>query len=237
MASSDAELRSNFVLSRLSPAEYDEVAGRLEVIDVELKTPVYESGRPFEHIFFPLRSVFSYVTTVDGEMVVEVGTVGREGMVGVPAFLGATTSPHTAFSQIAGPAGRMTVKDFESVLTGGDGGLRRQLQRYVQCLLVQLAQNVACSRLHTTEERAARWLLVTADRVDADAFPLTHEFLAQMLGVRRPTASLTAGVLQSAGLIAYRRGRVEIVDRDGLHQAACDCYDIVRAEFDAVAGE
>jgi CRP-like cAMP-binding protein len=114
-----------------------------------------------------------------------------------------------------------------------DGTLRARLQRYTQSMMVQLAQNVACNRIHTTEERASRWLLMTQDRVGREEFPLTHEFLAQMLGVRRATVSLTAGVLQSAGLIRYRRGVITIVDREGLLDASCECYGILREEFEA----
>jgi CRP-like cAMP-binding protein len=146
-------------------------------------------------------------------------------------FLGVTTSPNTVYGQIRGGALRMRADQLREMLTG-DGALHRQLHRYIQATMVQLAQNVACNRLHRTEERAARWLLMTADRVGTDRFPLTQEFLAQMLGVRRATVSLTAGLLHNAGLISYRRGVITIDDRAALQEVACDCYGIVRGEFE-----
>jgi CRP-like cAMP-binding protein len=171
------------------------------------------------------------VAETEGEPQVEVATIGREGMAGLPAFLGVSASPNDVFSQVPGTALRLPAQHLRTVLVT-DGVLHRQLYRYIQAMIVNLSQNVACNRLHTTEERAARWLLMTADRVDSLQFPLTQEFLAQMLGVRRATVSLTAGQLHSAGLISYSRGVITIDDRAGLEAAACECYGILREEFD-----
>ncbi|MCA1844324.1 MAG: Crp/Fnr family transcriptional regulator [Actinobacteria bacterium] len=223
--------RRNGILAGISKDEYAGIEPSLDVFDAELRQPVYAPERPIEHVYFPLGAVFSVVAVTAGEMVVEVGTVGIEGMVGLPAFLGVAVTPNSAFCQIAGPAVRMPVEDLHRALRNG-AGLHDHLLRYTQAFIVQVAQNVLCNRTHTTEERAARWLLMTADRVEATEFLLTHEFLAQMLGVRRPTVSLSAGLLQSAGLISYTRGRVRILDRERLEEASCECYRVVRAEFD-----
>jgi CRP-like cAMP-binding protein len=230
----DAGRESNFILAAIPDQEYTQMRDRLEPVELGVKDLMYQADEPIGHVYFPTTAVLSMVAHVDREAAVEVATIGREGMAGLPVFLGVTASPNTVFAQIPGGALRMRADQLHEVLTG-DGALHRQLHRYIQATMVNLAQNVACNRLHSTEERAARWLLTTADRVGADTFPLTQEFLATMLGVRRATVSLTAGLLHNAGLISYRRGVITIDDRAGLHEAACDCYDIVRGEFDTLA--
>lgn len=221
----------NFILGALPHEEYAQLHDRLEPVECTTRELIYPTGAPIGHVWFPTTAVLSMVSQVEGETAVEVATIGREGMAGLPVFLGVTASPNTVFAQVPGMALRMRADQLREVLTG-DGALHRQLHRYIQATMVQLAQNVACNRLHNTEERAARWLLMTADRVGSDRFPLTQEFLAQMLGVRRATVSLTAGLLHNAGLISYRRGVITIDDRAGLHEVACDCYSIIRGEFD-----
>jgi CRP-like cAMP-binding protein len=220
----------NFILSALPDDEYRQLHDRLEPVELDVRQLLYDRDKPIRHVYFPTTAVLSMVSELGGETAVEVGTIGREGMVGLPVFLGVTASPNTVFAQVSGTAWRLSADDLRTVLVG-NGALHRQLHRYIQALMVQLSQNVACNRLHTTEERAARWLLMTADRVGAGQFALTHEFLGQMLGVRRATVSLTAGLLHNAGLISYRRGVITIDDRAGLEEVACDCYGIVRGEF------
>jgi CRP-like cAMP-binding protein len=166
---------------------------------------------------------------------VEFGTVGNEGMIGLPLFLGADRSPHRAFTQVPGDALRMRAEDFREEM-GRQGQLAGLLRRYNQALMNQMAYSVACNRLHSVEERMCRWLLMTHDRVGADRFPMTQEFLAQMLGVRRPSVTVVAGVLQKAGLIAYARGWVVILDRAGLEAASCECYRVVRDDFERLLG-
>jgi CRP-like cAMP-binding protein len=226
--------KDNFILAALPDDEYAQLDGRLERADCAIKDMIYETGEPIRYVYFPATAVFSMISQVDGEAPVEVATMGREGMVGLPVFLGAAASPNTVFVQIPGVAFRLRADHLRDVLTH-DGALHRQLHRYTQATMVQLAQNVACNRVHTTEQRAARWLLMTADRVGGERFPLTQEFLAQMLGVRRATVSETAGSLHKAGLISYSRGVITIDDLAGLQEAACECYGIVRAEFGELA--
>jgi CRP-like cAMP-binding protein len=227
------DVRDNAVLAVLPDDELANVVGRGRLQDVEGRAAVYESGALIDHVQFPITAVFSFVVVVDGEPAVEVGTIGREGMVGLPLFLGTTTSPNAAFCQVPGRTLRLDADDFRELLTA-DGTLQRQLYRFVQATMVQLAQNVACNRLHATRQRASRWLLMTEDRVASPKFPLTHEFLGQMLGVRRATVSEAASSLQADGLIRYARGVVEIVDRPGLEAAACPCYDAIRRAFDTL---
>ena len=221
--------RRNAILRQLPAPEYERVIAAGEVVSAELRDEVYSPQTPVEHVYFPLSCVYSYVATVDDEVLVEVGTIGLEGMVGLPAFLGITHSPHIVFCQVPGSALRLSVQQLRDLLVG-DGALHASLNRSVQALMVQIAQNVACNRIHSTEARSARWLLTTQDRVGAETFTLTQQFLAQMLGVRRPTVSQTARNLQTAGLISYTRGTVTITDRARLIEAACDCYQIVRDE-------
>jgi CRP-like cAMP-binding protein len=232
--SDQADGRENFILGALPDEEYARLRERLEPVDLDLKQMIYETDQPIRHAYFPTSAVLSMISQVDGAAAVEVATIGREGMAGLPVFLGVGASPNTIFAQIPGLALRMRAEQLRDVLAG-DGALHRQLHRYIQATMVQLSQNVACNRLHSTEERAARWLLMTADRVGAERFPLTQDFLAQMLGVRRATVSITAGLLHNAGLISYKRGVITVDDRAGLEDAACDCYGIVRDEFQELA--
>lgn len=226
----EARRGDNFILAAVPDRDYARMADLLEPVALELRHPIHDAGMPIRHVYFPTTAVLSMVSTVDGGATVEVATIGREGMSGLPVFLGVSASPNTVFAQVPGLALRMRTDDLRDVLAG-DGALHQLLHRYVQATMVQLAQNVACNRLHTTEERAARWLLTTADRVGSARFPLTQEVLARMLGVRRATVSLTAGLLHNAGLISYTRGVITIDDRGGLAAVACDCYTIVRNEF------
>lgn len=229
----DVARTRNFLLSALPEDEWQRMRPRVQVVHAPLKEVVYGTDEPIDHVDFPVSAVLSMITEVDGEGAVEIATIGREGMAGLPVFLGVSDSPNKVVVQIEGSIIRMPAARLRDFLLG-DGILHAQLHRYVQATIVQLSQNVACNRLHSTEERAARWLLMTADRVDSLQFSLTQEFLAQMLGVRRATVSLTAGMLQSAGLIHYRRGNITIADRAGLEGVTCDCYRIVHEEFDCL---
>jgi hypothetical protein len=163
--------------------------------------------------------------------VVETATVGCEGMLGLPLFHGTDRTSLQAFCQIPGEAFRMDAERFKSELAQ-NGTLTTMLHRYSQALLTMIAQSSACNRVHTMEQRLARWLLHSHDRVGRDTFPLTHQFLSQMLGVRRATVTEAAGRLQKASLIEYTMGKITLLDRPGLEGAACECYAIIRREFD-----
>jgi CRP-like cAMP-binding protein len=236
MASFDHDLlRSNVLLAALGQDALEAVADVAEAHTAELREMVYEIGEPIEHVLFPIDAVYSLVNVMDDGRSVEVGTVGREGFVGVPVLLeGGYTSEHQAFAQIGGTALRVDTRDFRQ-LVNELPTLRTMLHRYTLALLAQIAQASACNRLHTLEQRCARWLLMTHDRVGRDEFPITQDFLAQMLAVRRAGVNEAQQALSNAGLISYVRGIVTILDRRGLEQQSCECYQLIRAEHDRLA--
>ncbi len=197
-----------------------------------IREMLYEANAPIEHGCFPLGGVMSLVIMMEDGGAVEVGTIGNEGMVGTPVLLGASTSPTMAFCQVPGDALLMPVDAFRQELDQEDQILHRLLRRYTQAMVNQISQSVACNHLHSVEERACRWLLMTHDRVGQDQFHLTQEFLAQMLGVRRPSVTVAAGMLEKSGLITYQRGHITIPNRAGLEAASCECYHIVRQEYE-----
>jgi CRP-like cAMP-binding protein len=166
---------------------------------------------------------------------VEAGIVGRDGMAGLPLFLGASATHARAVCQVADGAWRMSAHVFQETVAR-DGALRDRLLRYTQALFHQVAQCSGCNRAHPVLERCARWLLMVQDRVETETFALTQEFLSQMLGVRRPSVTVVMGTLQRAGLICYHRGRITVKDRAGLEAAACECYGIITREADALLG-
>lgn len=180
------------------------------------------------HVHFPTGCVISLVTYLEDGPPVEIATVGLEGMVGLPVFLGSDTMPSRAFGQVPGDSLRVTAAAFRAEVER-NGPLVRVLNRYTQALLNQVAQTTACNRVHIVEQRCARSLLQTQDRVGSDQF-------AQMLGVRRSGVSAAAGMLQKAGLIRYARGHVTVLDRSGLESAACECYRVIKREFDRLLG-
>ncbi|MGY1742791.1 MULTISPECIES: Crp/Fnr family transcriptional regulator [unclassified Blastococcus] len=227
--------RHNLLLRGLPEQEYQRLLGLAEPVDLGLRDQVLTRGEPIEHVYFPVDSVLSLLAAAEEDAAVEVATIGYEGMAGLPVFLGTVASPNDALCQVPGRALRLTAPALRRFLDS-DGALHEVLHRFTHATMVMLAQNVACNRLHATEERCARWLLQTRDRVGGDEFPLTQEFLAQMLGVRRGTVSITAGVLQQAGMIHYTRGRITVLDAEALHRTACGCYDLIQAEFARLSG-
>lgn len=225
----------NRLLDALPSAELERLLPRLERRRLAIREVVVEVGEPIAQVCFPLSGVVSLVTPMLDGSYVEVTTVGNEGMVGVPVFLGARSATVRAFSQVPGEALMLDADAFRSE-AGDRGALHALIQRYTQALFGQIAQVAGCNRLHSNEERCARWLLMSHDRVGADDFPMTHEFLSQMLGVRRATVTLVALALQKAELIRYTHGRMTILDREGLEALACECYAVIKTELDAVVG-
>ncbi|HEX7421666.1 MAG TPA: Crp/Fnr family transcriptional regulator [Thermoanaerobaculia bacterium] len=212
-------------------ATQNRLAARMSIVTPKLRDVLVEAGDVMPYIYFPLGGIMSILAVMDDGDAVEISTVGSEGMVGVPVFLGSSTSPSRAVQQAVGAAWRMTAKDFMKEVDR-DKTLGAILRRYTQTFFVQVSQSAACNRLHEANERMARWLLMCHDRVGADEFPITHEFLAQMLGVRRATVTVIAGMLQKAGIVRYQRGIVSIVDREKLEEASCECYRIINAEYE-----
>jgi CRP-like cAMP-binding protein len=221
----------NHLLAALPRDLQTELKSRMSVVSLDSRKKLYEPNEPIKYVYFPISGVMSLLAVMDDGSAVEVGTIGNEGMVGIPVFLGTMESPGRAVQQVPGSAWRMPVEAFVAEIQGG-GPLPELLRRYTQAVFVQVSQSTACNRLHPAEERLARWLLQTHDRVEADEFSLTHEFLGQMLGVRRATVTVVAGALQKAGIIEYKRGIVTILDRERLEEASCECYRIIRDEYD-----
>lgn len=229
----------NLLLRALPAAAYAALAPALESVSLPLAQPLWVSDGPIHGVYFPRTCVVSLLTPLSDEQPVESATVGHEGLVGVPVVLGADTTHTQALTQITGTAARVDAGRFRAWLASPDAadGARPLVLRYAQALLEQTAQSVACNRRHAMDERCARWLLATRDRVGSDQFALTHEFLAQMLGTRRASVTVAAGMLQEAGLLRYSRGRVTIRDAERLEEAACECYRVVRAQHARLLGE
>ena len=231
LSTTSAERTRNSLLTALEPAEYSQLLDGAESVHLPLRTVLYEANGPIAHVFFLERGVASIIAPVGDGVSVEVGTVGNEGFIGLPLLFGADREPNKAFIQIADGGVRVTAAVFQTSVAAS-APLRALLLRYAQSYLSQVSQSSACNRAHSIEERCARWLLMTHDRVAADEFPLTQEFLALMLGVRRAGVTVAAGMLQKAGFIEYRHGRINVVDRIGLENAACPCYRIIRDSYD-----
>ncbi len=229
---------ANRLLSALPAADRKRLAPHVHPEQVELKQVLFEPGKRIDCVYFPATAVVSILTTMDDGTGVEIATVGNEGMVGVPLFLGSDFMPVREFSQaqVPGEVMRMDAELFGAEMATR-GSLHHVMQRYVLAFFSQTSQQVACNSLHTIEERCSRWLLLTHDRVGSDEFPLTQEFLSEMLGVRRASVTVVAGILAKAGFIRFRQGRMTIVDRAGLEESSCECYRITRAEFDRLLGE
>lgn len=225
----------NRLLAALPREDLERLTPHLATVGLAFREKVYTPNEPMPYVYFPVSGVCSVVVGMANGAVVEVATIGNEGMLGLPVFLRSGTVPGEAFCQIDGRYCRLPA---DALLreTANGGALHDLLQRYTQALIVQIAQSAACNRLHPIEQRCARWLLMTHDRVAGDRFPLTQQFLAQMLGVRRAGVSVAASTLRTADLIRYARGVMTVTDRAGLEDAACECYGVVRREFDRLLG-
>ncbi|EKU79625.1 CRP-like cAMP-binding protein [Massilia sp. UYP32] len=222
-----AECHSNLLLAALPSQEIARMLPMLDQVRVEAGQVLCEAGDPIEHIYFPHDCLVSLLGVAEGRMTLEVGQVGREGMLGVTSALGHDTTQVRAVVQRAGNASRMEGARFRSEVERNPA-LQKVLYRYTDALLAQAIQIAVCSRFHVLEARLARSLLVTRDRLQSNKFHLTHEFLAHSLGVRRVGVTKAASALQQQGLIDYSRGNIEILDPEGLAAAACSCYAIVR---------
>ena len=221
----------NRLLAQFPSEVYRQIAPQLEPVALQLGETVYEAGDRVKHLYFPNRNtMFSLLSTSQDASAVEVAVTGWEGFVGFAPLMGAISSPHQVISQIPGVALRIKTDVLRKVFDASQE-VRTLLLRYVQAVLSQISQTALCNRIHSVEERLGRWILVSQDRTEDHQLPLTHEFLARMLGVNRSTVSLTAATLQKAGLIRYSRGKFTILDRERLRDVACDCYSIVREQY------
>jgi CRP-like cAMP-binding protein len=222
----------NSLLAALPRKAYLRLAPGLTPVDLVFGDVLYEAGDPIRDVYFPSRSLVSLLTLVEGHLALEVGMVGREGMVGIPLALGADVSPVRALVQGSGPALKMTAARFRTELKRSPP-LQRELNRYVHTMIAQISQTAGCNRFHVVEARLARWLLMTRDRVRSGQFRMTHDFLSHMLGVRRVGVTEAASALQRQKLIEYSRGNIRILDDRGLEAACCSCYLVVKDMHDS----
>ncbi len=226
----------NRLLAALPSQEYKRLLPDLESVYLPHKQVIYEANELIKYVYFPTDAVMSLINLMEDGGAVEVGTIGKEGMVGISVFLAGDRSYNQAVAQIPGNAVRMRADVFKHNVIP-DSPLYKLLQRYTQALFSQIFQSVSCNGLHSVEKRCCRWLLMTQDRVEGNQFPLTQEYLAYMLGVRRASVSEVCNLLQKAGFISYSRGSITILNRQALENTSCACYAIVKAEFNRLLGE
>jgi CRP-like cAMP-binding protein len=230
-----AEALKNRVLSGLPQNELEDILPRLEACTIEHRQMLVEAHEPISHVHFPLSGVVSLVIAAVNGATVEVAMVGNEGMIGLPVLFGSGTAPIGAMVQVPGEALRMSAQAFQDQIEV-PGALVRRLHLHAEALFFQVAQSVTCMRHHSVGQRCARWLLTAHDRVGHDEFALTQDALAQMLGVRRASVSAAAAKLREIGLIRYRRGIITITGRAALERVSCECYRIIKAEYDRLLG-
>jgi CRP-like cAMP-binding protein len=217
----------NRILSLLPPSELATVLARCETTTIQSKQLVWRRDQPIEYVYFPEDCVISLVTEMEDGDQVEAMTVGSDGFAGIAVFHQAPSSRLKAIGQITGETRRVTAPDF-SGLTQECEAFHRLLHRYSQFVFETVAQSAACNRLHVIEQRCARWLLMSQDRVGRNRFDLTQEFLAEMLGVRRPGVTVAMGILEKSGLITHGRGNITVINREGLEKASCECYRTIK---------
>ena len=228
--------RTSRLLSLLSDADYERLRPHLSQVVLNYRKSLYEASRPIERVYFPIDGVASMVITTSDGASVEVGTIGSEGIVGLPVCLGDHVATSSVYVQVPGTGLEMDSRVFRDELQRS-ATLNLVMLRYAHAFFNQVAQSAACAHLHRLEQRCCRWLLMTRDRMPSDDFLLTQEFLGMMLGVRRTSVTDVMGLLQKAGLIRYSRGHVTILDHEALRQRACECYEISKLEFDRLLGD
>jgi CRP-like cAMP-binding protein len=224
--------RHNRLLQLLPNSDQERLEASMQRMPLKPHDMLHPPGEQIRNVYFPLWGVISLMTPLGDGSAVETATVGNEGMVGIHAFLGGGAIRNSqAMGQVPGEALRMDADHFRAEV-GGAGKLREVMLSYSQALIAQISQGVACNGVHSIQDRCARWLLETHDRAGSDQFLLTQEFLSDMLGVRRPSVTVAARTLQKAGVIEYERGRITVRDRRGLEEASCECYQVIKDEYD-----
>ena len=223
--------KANQLLAMLPEAEWARLAPHLVPVDMPLGHVVYESGGQLEHVYFPTTSIVSLLYVMEDGASAEIAIVGREGIVGIAIFMGGETTPSRAIVQSAGQAYRLSARVLKDEFSRG-GPVQRLLLRYTQALITQMAQTAVCNRHHSIDQQLCRWLLLSIDRLSSNELKMTQELIANMLGVRRSGVTEAALKLQNAGLIRYSHGHIEVLDRSGLERHVCECYAVVKREFD-----
>jgi CRP-like cAMP-binding protein len=227
---------ANRIFASLPPEEYERLAPHLEEVELTSGHLIYDAGGQMDHAYFPHTAMISLVSQMSDGGSHEVGVVGFEGVSGISAILGVDRSPHEAMAQIPGGATRVKMDVLKREFERG-GALQASLLRFTQAMILQISQVAACNSAHSIEERLARWLLMAHDRCKCEDLPLTQEFISMMLGCRRSGVTIAVGKLQAQGFIKSRRGNVRMLDREGLEDFACECYSIVKEEFDRLLAD
>lgn len=225
----------NRLLMLLPPADFERLAPCLDPVDLTIRQCLHFPDEPIEAAYFVESGMGSLLVRLEGGGAQEVGVVGREGVIGLPVVMGADSAPTEAMVQMSGTALRIRPPALRQIFNDSEA-IRTVLLRYMLVFHIQVSQTAACNGHHRLEQRLGRWLLMAHDRAGTDHFPMTHEFLSMMLGVRRAGVTAAAGALHKAGLIDYGNGQVTILDRRGLEATSCECYAIVRREFDHLFG-
>jgi CRP-like cAMP-binding protein len=225
----------NWLLDALPREDYERIVPNLKPVTFALGDVIYESQGQMEYVYFPTTSHTSLLYTMIDGSTAEVGLVGNEGLVGTALFMGGETTPNQAIVQGAGDAFRMTATAMQDEFKRG-GAFQLILLRYTQALITQISQTAVCNRLHTTEQRLCRWMLMTHDRTRSDELQMTHEFISHMLGIQREAVTIVAGRLQNKGAIIYKRGHIRILDRRVLEESSCECYEVVKIEHHRLIG-
>jgi CRP-like cAMP-binding protein len=231
-----ASPHANRLLGLLLPGDYKRLHPHLQRIPLDYRQSLYRAHKPIEFVYFIETGVGSLVNTMANGAAAEVGTIGNEGVVGLPLVLGDDRAPTSVYVQVPGVGLRMKATRFSEELARS-ASMRSVMLRYTHAFFNQVAQSAACNQFHSLQQRCCRWLLMTHDRMQSDEFLLTQEFLAMMLGVQRTGVSAAAGALQRAGLIRYKRGNVTILDRRALQERSCECYGVSKREFDRLLGD
>jgi CRP-like cAMP-binding protein len=221
----------NHLLDALPAADFERIASNLELIPLKLGDVLYESGSRLRHVYFPTTAIISLLYVMEDGASAEIAIVGNEGILGISLFMGGDTTPSRAVVQSAGHGFRLKA-DMLKAEFGRFGPTMHLLLRYTQALITQMAQTAVCNRHHSVDQQLCRWLLLSLDRLGSNELSMTQELIANMLGVRREGVTEAAGKLQKAGLIRYGRGKIVVLDREGMEARCCECYQVVKTEFD-----
>lgn len=230
-----SEVVRNRLLAALPREDYERLRPQLQQVSFALGQVVYEFGGHLDYVYFPTTSIVSLLYTMENGTSAEMGLTGNDGVVGIALFMGGGTMPNRAIVQSAGEAIRMKAKVLQDEFARGER-FQQLLLRYTQALITQISQTAVCNRLHSVEQQLCRWLLLSHDRVQADELIMTQELIADMLGVRREGVTVAAGRLQDSGAISYVRGHIKILNRQRLEETVCECYRVVKDEFDRLLG-
>lgn len=224
------------MLAALPEDEFTRLKSSLEPVSLRLGEVIYESGEQLDHVYFPTTAIISLLYIMENGSTAEIGMAGNDGLVGVALFMGGSTTPNRAIVQSAGNAFRLRSKALQFEFHLG-GEFQKTLLRYTQYLMTQISQTAVCNRLHSVEQQLCRWLLINHDLLQTNKLVMTHDLIANMLGVRREGVSIAAGNLQRKGFIKYVRGTITMLDRKGLENNACECYKVVKEEYDRLLGK